>query len=144
MLNKRCRGYSLNYNVTKFIVKQIRERKDKVVRKEVTKIIQDIGIPVSLKGYHYIIEAILMVIANQEMIQQLGKSIYTKIAKEYNTNIDAVERAIRTAIEKVTKTGNIDKIYEIFGYTINPNKGKPTNKEFIATIAYKIKSEMDI
>ena len=143
-MNEGCGDYSLNHNTTRLLVKKIYARKEKMVREKVTKIMIDIGIPASLKGYHYIIDAILMVIANQETILQLGKSIYTDIAKEYNTNVEAVERDIRTAIEKVTKTGNIDKIYEIFGNTINPDKGKPTNKEFIATIAYKIKLEMNM
>lgn len=109
---------------------------------KISKIMKELGVSVKRKGYHYIREAILIVINDETSIQKIKENIYCKIAPEYNTSSEAVERAIRTAIESMIKDGNIKAIYEMFGYAITPKKGKPTNKEFIATIADKIKLDM--
>lgn len=144
MSNKRYNVQDLNKDIKKVLIKKMQYSKDKILRMRITKIMKELGMSPSLKGYHYIGDAIFMIIKNQEKILQIGKLIYTQIANEYETNICAVERSIRTAIEIVIKNGNIEVIQKIFGYTINPDKGKPTNKEFIVTIAEKIKLEMDI
>jgi len=105
----------------------------------VTDIIHQIGIPAHIKGYHYLRTAILLSVENSEMINCVTKLLYPTVAKQYSTTSSRVERAIRHAIEIAWDRGNVDTLNSFFGYTIHTAKGKPTNSEFIALIADKLK-----
>lgn len=108
---------------------------------DVTDIIRDIGIPANIKGYQYIREGIIMAVHDVNMLNYITKLLYPTIAKKYKTTSSSVERAIRHAIEVAWNRGQIDTINELFGYTVNAGKGKPTNSEFIALIADKLRIE---
>ncbi|MCL2036405.1 MAG: sporulation transcription factor Spo0A [Oscillospiraceae bacterium] len=105
----------------------------------VTDIIHQIGIPAHIKGYHYLRTAILLAVDDGEMINCITKLLYPTVAKQYSTTSSRVERAIRHAIEIAWDRGNVDTLNGFFGYTIHTAKGKPTNSEFIALIADKLK-----
>lgn len=105
----------------------------------VTDIIHQIGVPAHIKGYHYLREAILLSIYNQEMLESVTKVLYPTVAKKFSTTSSRVERAIRHAIEIAWDRGDIDTLNSFFGYTVNTGKGKPTNSEFIALITDKIR-----
>ena len=105
----------------------------------VTDIIHQIGIPAHIKGYHYLRAAILLSVEDSEMINCVTKLLYPTVAKQYSTTSSRVERAIRHAIEIAWDRGNVDTLNSFFGYTIHTAKGKPTNSEFIALIADKLK-----
>ncbi len=106
---------------------------------EITHIIHEIGVPAHIKGYMYLREAIGMVVENMELLSAVTKELYPSIAKKYNTTASRVERAIRHAIEVAWARGQVDAINKLFGYTIHNTKGKPTNSEFIAMIADKLR-----
>ena len=106
---------------------------------DVTNIIHEIGVPAHIKGYQYLREAIIMSVNDIEMLNSITKILYPTIAKKYQTTSSRVERAIRHAIEVAWSRGKMDTIDELFGYTIHNGKGKPTNSEFIALIADKIR-----
>ncbi|HHY91993.1 MAG TPA: sporulation transcription factor Spo0A [Firmicutes bacterium] len=108
---------------------------------EVTNIIHQIGVPAHIKGYLYLREAILMVINEVDLLGAITKELYPLIAEKYNTTPSRVERAIRHAIEVAWSRGNVEIINSLFGYTIDVNRGKPTNSEFIAMIADKLRVE---
>lgn len=102
---------------------------------QVTKIIHQIGVPAHIKGYQYLRTAILMTVADNDMINSVTKILYPTVAKKYATTTSRVERAIRHAIEVAWDRGDVDVLNSYFGYTIQNNRGKPTNSEFIAMIA---------
>lgn len=106
---------------------------------DVTDIIHEIGVPAHIKGYQYLRDAIIMSVENREVINSITKILYPTIAKMNKTTPSRVERAIRHAIEVAWSRGKMDTIDELFGYTISTGKGKPTNSEFIALIADKIR-----
>ena len=108
---------------------------------DVTDIIHEIGVPAHIKGYQYLRDAIIMSVDNREVINSITKVLYPTIAKMNKTTPSRVERAIRHAIEVAWSRGKMDTIDELFGYTIHTGKGKPTNSEFIALIADKIRLE---
>ena len=108
---------------------------------DVTNIIHEIGVPAHIKGYQYLREAIIMSVMDIEMLNSITKILYPTIAKKFQTTPSRVERAIRHAIEVAWSRGKMDTIDELFGYTINNGKGKPTNSEFIALISDKIRLE---
>lgn len=107
----------------------------------VTNVIHDVGVPAHIKGYQYIREAILLAVQDEEIINSITKVLYPSLAKKYQTTPSRVERAIRHAIEVAWNRGQIEMHDKIFGYTVNSNKGKPTNSEFIAMIADKLRLE---
>ncbi|MEG6585651.1 sporulation transcription factor Spo0A [Dendrosporobacter sp. 1207_IL3150] len=109
---------------------------------EVTNIIREIGIPAHIKGYQYLRDAIMMIITEIELLGAVTKVLYPMIAEKYSTTPSRVERAIRHAIEVAWGRGNMEMINRIFGYTIKLEKGKPTNSEFMAMIADKLRMEM--
>lgn len=111
---------------------------------EVTNIIHEIGIPAHIKGYQYLRTAILMVMNDMDILNSITKQLYPSIAKEYNSTPSRVERAIRHAIEVAWSRGKMDTIDKLFGYTVNNGKGKPTNSEFIALIADKLRLELKV
>lgn len=102
---------------------------------QVTKIIHQIGVPAHIKGYQYLRTAILLTIEDTDIINSVTKVLYPEVAKKYDTTTSRVERAIRHAIEVAWDRGDIDTLNSYFGYTIQNNRGKPTNSEFIAMIA---------
>jgi two-component system response regulator (stage 0 sporulation protein A) len=110
----------------------------------VTDIIHDIGVPAHIKGYQYLRSAILMAVADMDILNSITKQLYPEIAKLYDTTPSRVERAIRHAIEVAWGRGHMDTIDELFGYTIHAGKGKPTNSEFIALVADKIRLDQKI
>ena len=124
------------------------EKKEEYVERnleaDVTNIIHEIGVPAHIKGYQYLREAIIMSVNDIEMLNSITKILYPTIAKKYQTTPSRVERAIRHAIEVAWSRGKMDTIDELFGYTINNGKGKPTNSEFIALIADKIRLEYKV
>ena len=109
---------------------------------EITNIIHEIGVPAHIKGYMYLREAITMVVNDMELLSAVTKELYPSIAKKYNTTASRVERAIRHAIEVAWGRGQQEAVESIFGYTISAAKGKPTNSEFIAMIADKLRLEL--
>ena len=106
---------------------------------EITNIIHEIGVPAHIKGYMYLREAITMVVNDIELLSAVTKELYPSIAKKYNTTASRVERAIRHAIEVAWGRGQVETINKLFGYTIHNDKGKPTNSEFIAMVADKLR-----
>ncbi|OXM88157.1 sporulation transcription factor Spo0A [Paenibacillus rigui] len=115
--------------------------KTKNLDANITTIIHEIGVPAHIKGYQYLREAITMVYNNIEILGAITKTLYPAIAEKYKTTPSRVERAIRHAIEVAWTRGNIDSISHLFGYTINISKAKPTNSEFIAMVADKLRIE---
>lgn len=108
----------------------------------VTNVIHEVGVPAHIKGYQYLREAIMMVIGDIDVINQITKQLYPDIARKYKTTPSRVERAIRHAIEVAWGRGQQDTVENIFGYTVSAAKGKPTNSEFIAMIADKLRLEL--
>ena len=102
---------------------------------QVTGIIHKIGVPAHIKGYQYLRTAIIMTIENNDLINSVTKILYPTVAKKYQTTSSRVERAIRHAIEVAWDRGDLDTLNSYFGYTIQNERGKPTNSEFIAMIA---------
>ncbi|GKV64558.1 MULTISPECIES: sporulation transcription factor Spo0A [Sporosarcina] len=113
----------------------------KVLDTAITSMIKEIGVPAHIKGYAFLREAIQMVYTDVELLGSVTKILYPDIAKKYNTTPSRVERAIRHAIEVAWNRGNYDLISKTFGYTVHHLKSKPTNSEFIAMIADKIRLE---
>jgi len=112
------------------------------IEQRVTKVLHEIGVPAHIRGYHYMREAIMMAVNDMDVLNYITKELYPSIAKKCNTTSSRVERAIRHAIEVAWARGKIDAIDNLFGYTINTNKGKPTNSEFIALIADRLRLEL--
>lgn len=117
-------------------------KKEENLEALVTNIIHEVGVPAHIKGYQYLREAIMMVVNDIDVINQITKSLYPKIAFKYATTPSRVERAIRHAIEVAWGRGQQEAVENIFGYTVSAAKGKPTNSEFIAMIADKLRLEL--
>jgi two-component system response regulator (stage 0 sporulation protein A) len=108
------------------------------VKKETTRLLHEIGVPANLKGHNYLRDAVLMVLEDRKLINSVTKTIYPSIGQRYDTSACSVERAIRTALETAWTRGKTEILNNLFGFTVNINKGKPTNAEFIALIADKL------
>lgn len=111
---------------------------------QVTRIIHRIGVPAHIKGYQYLRTAILMATDDPDIINYVTKMLYPTVAKQYKTTSSRVERAIRHAIEVAWDRGDVDVLNEYFGYTIQNNRGKPTNSEFIAMISDRLRLAMKV
>lgn len=111
---------------------------------EITNLIHEIGVPAHIKGYQYIRDAISIVVADRDILSAVTKELYPMIAEKNNTTPSRVERAIRHAIEVAWNRGRIETIDALFGYTVQHDKGKPTNSEFIAIIADKLRLERKV
>lgn len=118
------------------------DRSELDIETQVTKIIHQIGVPAHIKGYQYLRTAILMTIADSDIINSVTKVLYPSVAKKYSTTTSRVERAIRHAIEVAWDRGDVDTLNSYFGYTIQNTRGKPTNSEFIAMIADNLRLKM--
>ena len=110
----------------------------------ITKILHDLGVPSHIKGYQYIKEGIMLIYENPRMIGGITKELYPEIANKYNTTVSRVERAIRHAIEISWSRGDIKLMDELFGFSVSVERSKPTNSEFISTIAERIKLDCKI
>lgn len=117
-------------------------KKDESIESLVTKIMHEVGVPAHIKGYQYIREAIILAVNDIETINSITKLLYPTLAKKFKTTPSRVERAIRHAIEVAWARGEMDVNNQMFGNTISATKGKPTNSEFIAMIADKLRLEM--
>ncbi|MCL6593359.1 MAG: sporulation transcription factor Spo0A [Alicyclobacillus sp.] len=120
-----------------------RDRK-RSVEQAITQIIHEIGVPAHIKGYHYLREAIGIVFQDVEILGSVTKTLYPRIAERFKTTPSRVERAIRHSIEVAWGRGNVEAIRNVFGYTVSAAKTKPTNSEFIAMIADKLRMEYKI
>lgn len=118
-----------------------KEYMERNLENDVTNMIHEVGVPAHIKGYQYLRDAIMMSVEDMDMLNAITKVLYPEVAKRYQTTSSRVERAIRHAIEVAWSRGKIETIEELFGYTVNHGKGKPTNSEFIALIADKIRLE---
>ena len=119
-----------------------KQKKQENLEALVTNVIHEVGVPAHIKGYQYLREAIVMAVSDIDMINQITKQLYPEIAEKYHTTPSRVERAIRHAIEVAWGRGRQDVVENIFGYTVSAAKGKPTNSEFIAMIADKLRLEL--
>lgn len=114
-----------------------------VLETAITSSIRSIGVPAHLKGYHYLRDAIrIYALAESPMLLNITTDIYPEVAKHYDTRPALVEHAIRSAIEITWTRGDLKKIHTFFGYTVNDQKGKPSNLEFIAMIAERIRNRI--
>ncbi len=120
------------------------EEMDLNIETRVTNILHEIGVPAHIRGYHFMREAIIMAVKDLDVLNYITKELYPTIAKKCGTTPSRVERAIRHAIEVAWNRGQIDAIDNLFGYTINNHKGKPTNSEFIALIADRLRLELKV
>ena len=149
---KELKNFKPSQNVNNFITKEVKTQYVEIpvdgaknqenLEALVTNIIHEVGVPAHIKGYQYLREAIIMVVNDIDVINQITKSLYPKIAIKFNTTPSRVERAIRHAIEVAWGRGDQKTVENIFGYTISASKGKPTNSEFIAMIADKLRLEL--
>ena len=108
----------------------------------VTSIIHEVGVPAHIKGYQYVREAIVLAVQDMEVINAVTKVLYPEVARRYNTTPSRVERAVRHAIETAWDRGDLETLQRYFGYTVSNTKGKPTNSEFIAMIADRIRLQL--
>lgn len=115
---------------------------DVQLEKYITKIMLDIGVPAHLKGYHYLRDAIMLSGKDMEAVSSVTKLLYPTIARHFKTTDQKVERAIRNAIEVSWMRGNSDTFVELFGYSCEQGKGRPTNSEYIARIADKVRLDL--
>ena len=112
------------------------------LQKSITSTLHELGVPSHIKGYQYIREGITLVYENPELVGGITKELYPEIAKKYETTVSRVERAIRHAIEVSWNRGNWQLMEEIFGHSVDIDKAKPTNSEFIVTVADKLRLEL--
>ncbi len=149
---KELKYYQPSSNRNSFILKETKTQYIDIPQNEkknedslealVTNIIHEVGVPAHIKGYQYLREAIMMVVNDIDIINQITKQLYPEIAQKYKTTPSRVERAIRHAIEVAWGRGEPGTVENIFGYTVSAAKGKPTNSEFIAMIADKLRLEI--
>ncbi len=130
---------SNDVQVERFVEKTTVKSEERNLEKDVTEMIHEIGVPAHIKGYQYLREAIMMCVEDVEMLNSITKILYPTIGEKFQTTASRVERAIRHAIEVAWSRGKMETLEGLFGYTINTGKGKPTNSEFIALIADKIR-----
>lgn len=135
--NKIIQTITFKKNNDKIIELESRE-----IQIQVTKLLHALGIPSHIKGYQFIRSAILMVYDNPGLIGGITKELYPDLSVKFNTSVQRVERAIRHAIEVSWLRGDIDLMDEIFGHSVDIDKAKPTNSEFIVTIADKLRLDM--
>ncbi|MBE7003422.1 MAG: sporulation transcription factor Spo0A [Ruminococcaceae bacterium] len=111
------------------------------LQRQVTSVIHEVGVPAHIKGYQYVREAIIIAVQDMEVINAVTKVLYPEVARRFSTTPSRVERAVRHAIEVAWDRGDLETLQRYFGYTVSNTKGKPTNSEFIAMIADKIRLE---
>lgn len=120
-------------------IMEIAAVRDCELERYITGIMLEIGVPAHLKGYHYLRDAILLTGRDMEIVSSVTKLLYPIVAKRFKTTDQKVERAIRNAIEVSWNRGNVETFEEMFGYSIASGKARPTNSEYIARIADKVR-----
>lgn len=120
------------------------EDESQALEREVTAVIHEVGVPAHIKGYQYVREAIVIAVQDMDVINAVTKVLYPEVARRYSTTPSRVERAVRHAIEVVWDRGDLETLQRYFGYTVSNTKGKPTNSEFIAMIADRIRLQRKI
>ncbi len=105
----------------------------------ITDILHQIGVPAHINGYKYVREAIRLTVENPDMLNSITKILYPTVAKNFKSTSSRVERAIRHGIEVAWDRGDVDVLNSYFGYTIQSQRGKPTNSEFVAMISDRIR-----
>lgn len=108
----------------------------------IRKALKDLGMPEHIKGFRYTLEAIRLCVEDDKMLEMITKRLYPEVARRYDTTASRVERAIRHGIDLVWERCSLDNLYEYFGYSISPNKGKTTNSEFIAKVSGVVRLQM--
>ena len=154
---KRVSGLGIKYFMLKpFEMKDLENRmdaaltpvtsitQDKDLKISLTKLLHELGMPSHIKGYEYIREGIMLLYNDPSIIGGITKELYPEIADKYKTSVSRVERAIRHAIEVSWNRGNLDLMEEVFGHSVDYDKAKPTNSEFIVTLADKLKLEYQL
>lgn len=116
--------------------------KDCELERYITEIMLEIGVPAHLKGYHYLRDAILLSGRDMEVVSSVTKLLYPTIARRFRTTDQKVERAIRNAIEVSWNRGNVKTFEKMFGYSVRTGRSRPTNSEYIARIADKIRLDI--
>ena len=114
------------------------------LEREVTPVIHEVAVPAHIKGYKYVREAIVIAVQDMDVINAVTKVLYPEVARRYSTTPSRVERAVRHAIEVAWDRGALETLQRYFGYTVSNTKGKPTNSEFIAMIADRIRLQRKI
>ena len=120
------------------------EDESQALEREVTAVIHEVGVPAHIKGYQYVREAIILAVQDMDVITAVPKVLYPEVARRYSTTPSRVERAVRHAIEVAWDRGDLETLQRYFGYTVSNTKGKPTNSEFIAMIADRIRLQRKI
>lgn len=147
MFLKRIRELFADENQNTYVKKpgsatsNISVRSDVSLENKITELMHELGIPAHIKGYQFLREAIALVVDDMGMLGKITKQLYPTIAEKYATTPSRVERAIRHAIEVAWSRGKTDTLTKMFGYTIQIDRGKPTNGEFIAMIADKLRMD---
>lgn len=121
---------------------EIHDVKDCELERYITEIMLDIGVPAHLRGYHYLRDAILLSGKDMEVVSSVTKLLYPTIAKRFKTTDQKVERAIRNAIEVSWSRGNTETFEKMFGYSASSGRTRPTNSEYIARIADKVRLDI--
>ena len=140
---KPCDTVSLLERMRQVVGAEAEEEEDELhaLQRQVTAVIHEVGVPAHIKGYQYVREAIIIAVQDMDVINAVTKVLYPEVARRYNTTPSRVERAVRHAIEVAWDRGDLETLQSYFGYTVSNTKGKPTNSEFIAMIADKIRLE---
>ena len=123
---------------------EVTEDASQSLEREVTAVIHEVGVPAHIKGYQYVREAIVIAVQDMDVINAVTKVLYPEVARRYSTTPSRVERAVRHAIEVAWDRGDLETLQRYFGYTVSNTKGKPTNSEFIAMIADRIRLQRKI
>lgn len=110
----------------------------------VSKLMHEVGVPASIRGYDYIRESIMMALDDRNILKSITKELYPTIAKSNDTTASRVERAIRHAVEVAWQRGDVEILNNIFGYTVKSTKGKPTNGEFISMLTERVRLDLKI
>lgn len=142
-LEELPKGETAGFNLRKSLV-----MKDSLLNNDleidITNLIHEVGVPAHIKGYQYLRDAITLVVNNMDFLSAITKELYPAVAAMNNTTPSRVERAIRHAIEIAWNRGKLETLDSLFGYTVKTDKGKPTNSEFIAIIADKLRLERKV
>lgn len=138
-IESRCNSDEPSDTISIEEIKAIPEISEESLEKQVTDILRNFGIPANIKGYQYSRYAIIYAVENVTALDAITKELYPAVAKEFKTTPSKVERAIRHAIEVAFDKGNIKALEKFFGYTMDFQKGKPANSQFIALIVDDLK-----
>ena len=133
---------SLEIRLRDILLSEVSKYEDNEPQRNITKLLHSLGVPSHIKGYLYIRESINIILKSGDMLGGITKEIYPEVAKKYNSSPSRVERAIRHAIEISWNRGDYDVMEEIFGHSVDYDKAKPTNSEFISTIADHLKMNL--